>query len=64
MVGPLGAHDAIAVVRHEVNGTVAAGAVDDEAGFSFEAEDIAPLFERAKEMKNISLPESFWEVIE
>ena len=30
----------------------------------FEAEDIAPLFERAKEMKNISLPESFWEVIE
>ena len=30
----------------------------------FEAEDIAPLFKRAKEMKNISLPESFWEVIE
>ena len=30
----------------------------------FEAEDIAPLFESAKEMKNISLPESFWEVIE
>ena len=30
----------------------------------FEAEDIAPLFVRAKEMKNISLPESFWEVIE
>ena len=30
----------------------------------FEAEDIAPLFERAKEMKNISLPVSFWEVIE
>ena len=30
----------------------------------FEAEDIAPLFEGAKEMKNISLPESFWEVIE
>ena len=30
----------------------------------FEAEDIAPLFEKAKEMKNISLPESFWEVIE
>ena len=30
----------------------------------FEAEDIAPLFERTKEMKNISLPESFWEVIE
>ena len=30
----------------------------------FEAEDIAPLFESAKEMKDISLPESFWEVIE
>lgn len=30
----------------------------------FEAEDIAPLFEKAKEIKNISLPESFWEVIE
>ena len=30
----------------------------------FEAEDIAPLFESAKGMKNISLPESFWEVIE
>lgn len=30
----------------------------------FEAEDIDPLFEKAKEMKNISLPESFWEVIE
>ena len=30
----------------------------------FEAEDIAPLFEEAKEMKNISLPDSFWEVIE
>ena len=30
----------------------------------FEAEDIAQLFEKAKEMKNISLPESFWEVIE
>ena len=30
----------------------------------FEAEDIAPLFEKAKEMKNISLPNSFWEVIE
>lgn len=30
----------------------------------FEAEDIAPLFEKAKEMKDISLPESFWEVIE
>ena len=30
----------------------------------FEAEDIAPLFESAKDMKNISLPESFWEVIE
>lgn len=30
----------------------------------FEAEDIAPLFKKAKEMKNISLPVSFWEVIE
>ena len=30
----------------------------------FEAEDIAPLFKSAKEMKNINLPESFWEVIE
>ena len=30
----------------------------------FEAEDIAPLFECEKEIKNISLPESFWEVIE
>ena len=30
----------------------------------FEAEDIAPLFKKAKEMKNISLPESFWKVIE
>ena len=30
----------------------------------FEAEDIAPLFEKAKQIKNISLPESFWEVIE
>ena len=29
----------------------------------FEPEDIAPLFEEAKEIKNISLPESFWEVI-
>lgn len=29
----------------------------------FEPEDIAPLFEEAKEVKNISLPESFWEVI-
>ena len=29
----------------------------------FEAEDIAPLFEEAKQIKNISLPESFWEVI-
>lgn len=32
------------------------------AGFA--PEDIAPLFEEAKEVKNISLPESFWEVIE
>ncbi len=30
----------------------------------FDPEDIAPLFEEAKEIKNISLPESFWEVIE
>ena len=30
----------------------------------FEAEDIAPLFEEAKQIKNTSLPESFWEVIE
>ena len=30
----------------------------------FDPEDIAPLFEEAKEVKNISLPESFWEVIE
>ena len=30
----------------------------------FEAEDIAPLFKSAKGIKNISLPESFWEVIE
>ena len=30
----------------------------------FEAEDIAPLFKSTKKMKNISLPESFWEVIE
>ena len=30
----------------------------------FEAVDIAPFFEKTKEMKNISLPESFWEVIE
>lgn len=30
----------------------------------FEPEDIAPLFEAAKEVENISLPENFWEVIE
>lgn len=30
----------------------------------FEPEDIAPLFESAKTINNISLPESFWEVIE
>lgn len=30
----------------------------------FDPEDIAPLFREAKEIKNISLPESFWEVIE
>lgn len=29
----------------------------------FDPEDIAPLFEGAKKVKNISLPESFWEVI-
>lgn len=29
----------------------------------FEPEDIAPLFQGAKVVKNISLPESFWEVI-
>ena len=29
----------------------------------FDPEDIAPLFEGAKAVKNISLPESFWEVI-
>jgi DNA-directed RNA polymerase specialized sigma24 family protein len=29
----------------------------------FEPEDIAPLFGAAREMKNISLPECFWEVI-
>ena len=29
----------------------------------FEPEDIAPLFEAAKAVKNISLPECFWEVI-
>lgn len=29
----------------------------------FEPEDIAPLFLGAKKVKNISLPESFWEVI-
>ena len=30
----------------------------------FDPEDIAPLFEAAKGVKNISLPESFWKVIE
>lgn len=30
----------------------------------FDPEDIAPLFKEAKKIKNISLPESFWEVIE
>lgn len=30
----------------------------------FDPEDIAPLFREAKKIKNISLPESFWEVIE
>lgn len=31
------------------------------AGYS--AEDIAPLFERAKPLKNIHLPQEFWEVL-
>lgn len=31
------------------------------AGFT--AKEIAPLFERAKQVKNISLPEDFWKVI-
>ncbi len=30
----------------------------------FEPEDIAPLFEGAKAVENISLPESFWAVID
>ena len=30
----------------------------------FEPDDIAPLFEDAKDVKNISLPRSFWDVIE
>ncbi len=30
----------------------------------FDAEDIAPLFEEVKTVKNLSLPECFWEVIE
>lgn len=30
----------------------------------FEVKDIAPLFEAAKDVKNISLPESFWEMLE
>ncbi len=30
----------------------------------FDPDDIAPLFEEAREVKNISLPECFWEVIE
>lgn len=29
----------------------------------FDAEDIAPLFEAAKDIKNISLPDDFWEVL-
>ncbi len=29
----------------------------------FEPEDIAPLFKSAKEVENISLPESFWDII-
>lgn len=27
----------------------------------FDPEDIAPLFEGAKDMENVSLPESFWD---
>ncbi len=30
----------------------------------FDPDDIAPLFDEAKEVRNISLPESFWKVIE
>ena len=30
----------------------------------FDPDDIAPLFEEAREVRNISLPECFWEVIE
>ncbi len=30
----------------------------------FDPKDIAPLFDEAREVRNISLPESFWEVIE
>ena len=30
----------------------------------FDPEDIAPLFKEAKEINNISLPESYWEVME
>ena len=29
----------------------------------FEPEDIAPLFDAAKDMENVSLPESFWDVL-
>ena len=30
----------------------------------FEPDDIAPLFEAAKNIENISLPEEFWEIID
>ena len=30
----------------------------------FEPDDIAPLFEAAKEIENVSLPEEFWEIID
>ena len=40
LVGPLGAHDAVAVVRHQIDGAGAAGAVNDEALVGFEAEHV------------------------
>ena len=30
----------------------------------FDADDIAPLFEEAKDIENISLPDEFWDVLE
>ena len=32
--------------------------------FRFDADDIAPLFEEAKDIENISLPDEFWDVLE